>query len=936
MVESSRYYSRQVASLGHEFFSKLEGHHVLISGLRGVGLEAAKNLILTGVGNITLHDDNLLTPEDLNFSFFTNPSDVGVKTRSQSVLAALSSLNPSVKISAKAGPLDEAFLTSFTFLVLSESSLDKAVVLNHLCRTKNPAIGFAYCENWGAFGFVFSDFGPEFVSYDRLAEDCKRYYISNISRESPGLVTVYDRHYLQDGTYVTFKEVQGMEEINNTPPRPVRVVNPTCFSIEDTSGYSVYQREGIVENFKIPEKIRFKSLEVNLNKPTIHAEKANRAEQLHVAVKAIFEFQKRTGRLPSNENEAFQVAQIAEEVNSASKDSNGLVLSHLSKELIKIVAANAKWQHPVFATYFGALLSMEVIKHVGKFSPLVQFSYQDWYEVFPSNLQEFLNTQLRGQKGLVVGVGHLGSEVLKLLAQLGVNELHIQDKNKVKVSDRNLFFSKDNLGHSKVEVVAGKLAEKGVKVHPVFAAFQERNLEEKQWQEVNWVISAVNNHEARTGIDKKCIWHEKTWIEGGVDNTFGLCSVYIPHHTSSYSETVPNSETKISKDIIQSFPYAIEHCIEFAKEKFNFFFVDSIKSFEQYLSSPSVFISQMEENEKYSKMLVFYDYLELLQHNNYEECLKYAKEKFLEFFNDNIQKLLNEFPAEAKDAEGKHFWTGFKRIPSNVSFEASDDIQVSFVESFAGLLAEVLGIEVVRKSVKDIKEHIVVRSHSPDDLQAILSTQTVNHYLNRVKSTEFDIDNGLHSSFVYSFCICRARCYKILEADRFSVEIIAGRIHGSLPSTSSIVASHVVIELLKANQRVCHNSVLNLGLNLCFEYEPLSAKKNVSVEHDPELCAPKQAYPEGFTVWDKIIVDGPLTIQELIDLFKEKHQLVINLITVGQTCLFDGFSGNCKDLDKKIEEIVIGVDQVEIEVSCQNLSNGVEVVNPKIKYRVNA
>jgi ubiquitin-activating enzyme E1 len=934
MADSSRYYSRQIAALGPEVFGKLQSQHVLLSGLRGVGIETAKNLILTGVAEVTLHDDAILTQEDLTFNFFISASDVGHKSRSQGSLPGLQSLNPSVKVHVKEGKLEEESLSAFTFLVLSESSASQACSLNQFCRTKNPQIGFVYCENWGAFGFVFSDFGPEFVTFDRTAEESKRYYISNITRDNPGIVTVYDRHFLQDGTYVTFKEVQGMEEINNTPPRPVRVVSPNSFSIEDTSGYSLYQREGIVENFKIPEKIRFKSLEFNLNKPAIHSDKPGRAEQLHVACKAIFEFQKKNGRLPANENEAFQVAQFAEAVNSSAKESNGLVLTFLNKELIKVVAANARWQHPVFSCYFGAVVSMEVIKHSGKYSPLVQSMYHDWYEEFPSNLFEYLNSQLRGHKGLLVGVGHLGSEISKLLTQLGVHELILQDKSKVKVSDRNLFFSKDSLGQSKAEVVASRLKDRNLKSVAFHSDFRVKQLKSHEWKQVNWVLSAVNNHHARTLIDKKCIWEEKTWIEGGIFNTFGLCSVYLPHITGSYCETVPPPEPCTSAEVIQFFPYAIEHCIEFAKEKFLFFFDESVKSFSSFLQNPAGFIGEMVEKDRFLKMHLFYDYLELLQHNSFEECLKYAKEKFLELFSENVQKLLNEFSAEARDSEGKHFWTGFKRIPAPVLFEASDEVHVAFVENFAALLAQVLQIEVVKKSAKEIKEHSVLRSHSPNDLQAILSTQTPNQYLEKVKSVEFDVDNNLHSLFIYNLSIIRARCYKILEIDRFSAEIIAGKINGSLPSTSSIVASQVVIELLKSSQNRCQNSVLNLGFNLCFEYEPISAKKNVSVDHDPELCAPKKAFPEGFTVWDKISVDGSLTIEEFLDLFREKYQLKINLITVGQSCIFNGISENSQNFGRRIEEFVADLDEsIEVEISCQNME-GVEVVTPKIKYKL--
>lgn len=43
---------------------------VLIQGLRGVGIEAAKNLILTGAESVTVHDDTIVRIEDLGSNFY--------------------------------------------------------------------------------------------------------------------------------------------------------------------------------------------------------------------------------------------------------------------------------------------------------------------------------------------------------------------------------------------------------------------------------------------------------------------------------------------------------------------------------------------------------------------------------------------------------------------------------------------------------------------------------------------------------------------------------------------------------------------------------------------------------------------------------------------------------------------------------------------------
>lgn len=68
------------------------------------------------------------------------------------------------------------------------------------------------------------------------------------------------------GDFVSIKEVVGMTELNETPPRPVRIISPTSFSIEDTSKFSEYSNGGVVEYVKIPKPVFHRSLRENFDK----------------------------------------------------------------------------------------------------------------------------------------------------------------------------------------------------------------------------------------------------------------------------------------------------------------------------------------------------------------------------------------------------------------------------------------------------------------------------------------------------------------------------------------------------------------------------------------------------------------------------------------------------------------------------------------------
>jgi hypothetical protein len=55
-----------------------------------------------------------------------------------------------------------------------------------------------------------------------------------------------------------------MKDVNGTDTRPIRVIDDFSFSIEDTSEFHKYIRNGFVEPAKVPFKISFKRYEFNI------------------------------------------------------------------------------------------------------------------------------------------------------------------------------------------------------------------------------------------------------------------------------------------------------------------------------------------------------------------------------------------------------------------------------------------------------------------------------------------------------------------------------------------------------------------------------------------------------------------------------------------------------------------------------------------------
>lgn len=74
-------YSRQLYVLGHDAMRRMASSDVLISGLGGLGVEIAKNVILGGVKSVTLHDDAVCKLADLGSQFYLTEADVGERQK---------------------------------------------------------------------------------------------------------------------------------------------------------------------------------------------------------------------------------------------------------------------------------------------------------------------------------------------------------------------------------------------------------------------------------------------------------------------------------------------------------------------------------------------------------------------------------------------------------------------------------------------------------------------------------------------------------------------------------------------------------------------------------------------------------------------------------------------------------------------------------------
>lgn len=199
-------YSRQLYVLGHEAMRRMASSSVLISGIGGLGVEIAKNVILAGVKSVTLHDQKVCSLADLSSQFYLTEQTLG-KNRAEASCDHLSELNQYVPTTAYTGDLDEEFLQKFRVVVLTDINETEQKRIAAITRKYNIALIIAVSR--GLFGQIFCDFGNEFTVNDVNGANPLSAMIASITKDQEGVVTCLDeaRHGFEDGDFVTFTEV---------------------------------------------------------------------------------------------------------------------------------------------------------------------------------------------------------------------------------------------------------------------------------------------------------------------------------------------------------------------------------------------------------------------------------------------------------------------------------------------------------------------------------------------------------------------------------------------------------------------------------------------------------------------------------------------------------------------------------------------------------
>ncbi len=464
--------SRMTAAYGAKMVGKLKALKMAVFGLDGLGVETAKNLLLTGPGTVAVHDDTIVSTADLGVNFYLKEDDVGKATRAAACSTELQSINPNVNFAVLSGPVTPEMLGDYNIAIFTDDRSQAELVAHSAwCHANN--VTFIYATATGLFGTIFADFGERHEVFDKTGEPERSFPVESIYVAEPsGLVELVldsdEIKLLDDGDHIIISGVEGLDGINGAMVQvKVDPKNKRRLSVHKTftrksaeepweealdgaafaafvKGLPEYSAGGVVKTVKVPEFFAYLPLGASLAEPTFcenHIDFSKNYmfgmgfDKVHAARRTLLAFQDaNAGQLPrlhSKDDAERCAAEFAPKVFPEGEVDAAMVTK---------VALFARARNNGLCAFLGGIVAQEAMKRTGKYTPLRQWFHYEALEIVADAVQPDMvlkaesptrydhQISLFGRafqqkvfdaKIFQVGCGALGCEYLKNLALMG-------------------------------------------------------------------------------------------------------------------------------------------------------------------------------------------------------------------------------------------------------------------------------------------------------------------------------------------------------------------------------------------------------------------------------------------------------------------------------------------------------------------------------------
>uniref|UniRef100_A0A8H7K8S8 Ubiquitin-like 1-activating enzyme E1A n=1 Tax=Bionectria ochroleuca TaxID=29856 RepID=A0A8H7K8S8_BIOOC len=314
-------YDRQIRLWGVAAQAKIQSANVLLITMRALANEIAKNLVLAGIGSLTILDDTVVTEADLGAQFFLSGVENPVgQNRAAAAHPAVQKLNPRVQVHIDADGVKSkgpSYFAGFDVVIATDLDSDSFNLINTATRLNGRK--FYGASTHGMYGFLFSDL----IEHDYVIER----EVGNIAtqpKQETRTRSIIDVKTRKEGT-------KNMESVTK------RELFSTWFLASDMAG--------LPEEYT-KSKRRLKSVTPALS-----------------CLRALWEFmQVKGGQVPSNREDLKMFTQIATQKHKAL----GLPSETLSSEFLRSFLQNLGSEIAPVSAILGGQLAQDVINVLGQ------------------------------------------------------------------------------------------------------------------------------------------------------------------------------------------------------------------------------------------------------------------------------------------------------------------------------------------------------------------------------------------------------------------------------------------------------------------------------------------------------------------------------------------------------------------------------------------
>ncbi|GIQ79865.1 ubiquitin/SUMO-activating enzyme E1 [Kipferlia bialata] len=444
------------------------------------------------------------------------------------------------------------------------------------------------------------------------------------------------------------------------------------------------------------------------------------------------------------------------------------------------------------------------------------------------------------------------------------------------------------------------------------------------WSSLSYIVTGLDNVNARRYCDEKAIRHGLPMLDSGTLGPQANTTPVFPNITENYGAQPDPQEKEEPACLIHNFPNNITHCLVWARDRFEGFFHNESEVVNAYLNNED-FVDSIRSNTstRTTKVETIVDCISpSSKPSSFADCVEWAMNLYHELFVYAQRSLLLLFPVDKRDeTTGALFWTGAKRPPVEIPFDVENPLCMGFVRAGARLRAEMFNIEMdpmtVHADVDRLIPTITVKPYTyhatkiedeegnviaggdadtpmGDEFEMAVAKlpARAGHKSLFLHEFEKDDDSNDHIAFIHACANLRASNYRIETVSKAESKRVAGRIIPAMITTTAAVVGLVAVEQCKTLSTHPISDLRQVFLNLAIPIfqaaEPAEPNKTTIASTEEE-----------FTVWDSITVDGASkTLSELVTHVSTRYKCDVDMVTCGTSIVYNAFK------KQKMKEII--------------------------------